>query len=352
MDQPSNEESSGFVSGLGVTGDPEAMLELYQQFEAVCPDMLYVSDLIEGKPLLVNDNCQSVIGYPAIEVLAMGAAFPRLVTYPDDLQTHLEFRERIRQCEDDRLHEVEYRAVVRDGSIRWIRRREKVFRRDESGRPIESIGIAEDVTERRRIADALEFYVMQNHEARIELEQLRNELETLNSRLESMAFYDGLTGAWNRNYLAAKMVESDLEAAAVVLFDVDKFKDYNDTHGHIEGDQVLKSLVQASRAVCPPDVYLSRYGGEEFLVFMPLATRSEAMSLAETLRVAIEEMADLKRTVTASFGVATWRASFCEPGHMIAAADLALYHSKATGRNRVTGIHELDEASQTWPKST
>jgi diguanylate cyclase (GGDEF)-like protein len=168
----------------------------------------------------------------------------------------------------------------------------------------------------------------------------------LRERLENMALRDGLTGLYNRRFLD-EMLERDLaklkrdnKVAALLLLDVDHFKRFNDTHGHQAGDEALRrvatalgSSVRASDVVC-------RYGGEEFLVFLPDCNVTEATAKAETIRAAVAgtSMSIGERVipnVTISIGLAMFSAHGATRGQLIHAADAALYRAKGAGRNRV-----------------
>jgi diguanylate cyclase (GGDEF)-like protein len=153
---------------------------------------------------------------------------------------------------------------------------------------------------------------------------------------------DRLTGTYNRRFFEASL-ESEVERArrygsplALLLFDVDGFKQFNDRYGHLTGDRVLAQLVrQCERNLRAPDV-LCRYGGEEFAIIAPETTGEAGMALARRIREGVEAMRvdDLPETITISIGVAAWEQSFATNEDLIAAADSALYRAKNSGRNR------------------
>jgi diguanylate cyclase (GGDEF)-like protein len=134
-------------------------------------------------------------------------------------------------------------------------------------------------------------------------------------------------------------------AVGVILLDLDRFKQLNDTFGHAVGDSTLKAVadvLQSRLRVC--DV-ACRFGGEEMVVIVPGAQTAAAITLAEQLRLDIEQLivshdredAGPGPRVTASFGVASFPCHGLEPGTILRAADAALYRAKAEGRNRVVG---------------
>jgi len=128
---------------------------------------------------------------------------------------------------------------------------------------------------------------------------------------------------------------------ALVMFDVDHFKAYNDTYGHQQGDACLRNVALAvAGATLRAGDLVARYGGEEFVLVLPGTTLEGAAIVAERVRAAVENLALPHRggdgVVTASVGVAC-----CVPGEgasseaLLAAADSALYRAKRAGRNRV-----------------
>lgn len=164
------------------------------------------------------------------------------------------------------------------------------------------------------------------------------DLAAANERLATMAWVDGLTGVANRRRLDQFVAEhhvrarADGESLAVLAIDVDHFKRYNDTHGHLAGDQLLRALAQVlARGLDGADALLARYGGEEFMVVAPGLDPAAARALADRLHAAVRA-ASLGGTV--SIGVAAGVATG-EPEDLLRAADRALYQAKADGRDRV-----------------
>lgn len=160
--------------------------------------------------------------------------------------------------------------------------------------------------------------------------------------LQKLATIDGLTGVYNRQQIDV-ILEDMCESAAryekslsVVILDIDHFKDINDQYGHAMGDEVLKKLSSMlCREVRSTDRF-GRYGGEEFLLLLPETTLDGAKVAAEKLRFALNNF-DFENTprVTASFGVASYQKGE-DLADLVHRADLALYKSKESGRNRVT----------------
>jgi diguanylate cyclase (GGDEF)-like protein len=156
---------------------------------------------------------------------------------------------------------------------------------------------------------------------------------------------DGLTEVHNKRYFE-EMLEREVSRSrryerefSLVIFDIDHFKDINDTSGHLAGDAVLRQLGMLVRAHLRRDDIIARIGGEEFGVILPEIGLRGARELAEKLRSLVENATfEFERTaipVTISLGVAQWEASYEDAAELVKAADERLYEAKRTGRNKV-----------------
>jgi diguanylate cyclase (GGDEF)-like protein len=188
------------------------------------------------------------------------------------------------------------------------------------------------------------------------------EMEAKNRKLEEISVRDSLTGLYNRRYFQDRLSDEFHRAhrhsrpVSLLMVDVDHFKNVNDTYGHQTGDEVLRSLglmlVNRTRTI---DV-VARYGGEEFVALLPETDGPGALEVAERLRelVALTPLhrvgpntgikAGEPETIhcTVSIGVACLAGTnMIEPGHLLGAADTALYSAKASGRNRVVASWKL-----------
>ncbi|MGZ2483011.1 two-component system cell cycle response regulator [Rhizobium pisi] len=162
-----------------------------------------------------------------------------------------------------------------------------------------------------------------------------------------LAVTDPLTGLYNRRYLDNHLNVLFNRSMArgrplsVLITDIDRFKQVNDTYGHDGGDEVLREFANRVRSTIRGADLACRYGGEEFVVVMPDTSPEVAATVAERLRAAVESTSfALKHlgqalSVTASFGIASRIASVLTPDQLMKQADLALYEAKNTGRNRV-----------------
>ena len=182
-----------------------------------------------------------------------------------------------------------------------------------------------------------------------ELRRLLNQVEEQQVALERLATTDVLTGLSNRRVVLAAL-EHELAQArrhglapALVILDLDHFKQINDTRGHGAGDQVLSQLGGLIARTLRQTDRAGRYGGEEFLLVLPCTDLAGAVELAEKLRRAIADEAvaigaGASLNVTASFGVAVAEAAE-DADALLARADAALYAAKHSGRNRVVTAH-------------
>ncbi len=223
----------------------------------------------------------------------------------------------------DRSVTIELEYYHKNGSILWI---ENVMRgiRNEKGEIVALQGVSRDVTKRRQTEAALWESVQ---------------------RLEELSITDSLTGLYNQrhfyNMLALEMTRTQRykRHLSLMMIDIDDFKAFNDTYGHMEGDRVIERLGIVIRNCIRKTDIACRYGGEEFVVLMPETTAVQATVMAERMREEFRAHAFHPRqndTVhkTISIGI-----SQCEPGEesrsFITRADSFMYMAKRMGKDRV-----------------
>lgn len=188
---------------------------------------------------------------------------------------------------------------------------------------------------------------------RAALRERNGALERAVARIEELARHDELTGAWNRRRLHEALrgelvrLVRDGPPFSVVLLDLDRFKQVNDTHGHNAGDDVLKEVARTLADTLREADALGRWGGEEFLAILPQTTPAGARASAERLREAVEAL-ELDAVapglrITLSAGVAHGRRDD-DAESLVGRADAALYRAKRAGRNRVAGEEEAERA--------
>lgn len=212
------------------------------------------------------------------------------------------------------------------------------FLLDDAGRPTSILGIARDDSG-RRAAEA------QLRAANERLRQQLQEIEQLQGALQEQAIRDSLTGCFNRRYLD-ETLERELSRArregyplALLILDLDHFKQINDSYGHLAGDEALRELASHLRADIRHEDVLCRYGGEEFVILMPRMPLDVAAERAERWRRSIAEIrvrfGSFELQFTSSAGVAAYPDHARMPDDLMHCADLALYAAKNAGRNRV-----------------
>jgi diguanylate cyclase (GGDEF)-like protein len=183
---------------------------------------------------------------------------------------------------------------------------------------------------------------------RRKLRELSEDLSSANRRLEQVSQLDGLTGLANRRhfdqFLAHQSADARRrrEAFSLLLCDVDFFKPYNDTYGHLAGDECLRRIAGVLDGCCRRGTDLAaRYGGEEFVLVLPDTLAAGAENVANSARRALAALA-IPHAASHPYGVVTFSAGISvfapetdlAPDSMIARADAALYRAKETGRNR------------------
>jgi diguanylate cyclase (GGDEF)-like protein len=168
--------------------------------------------------------------------------------------------------------------------------------------------------------------------------------------LKEQALRDSLTGLWNRRAIFT-MLEREIHRAqrdrfpiTLVMIDLDHFKNINDTHGHLIGDDVLRETASRLTDTMRPYDFAGRYGGEEFLIVLPSCSPQNGLQRAEHFRRAIAGMPVPTcigpLAVTCSLGVASWDEGM-PPEDLIHRADEALYRAKHQGRNCVCAAVQL-----------
>jgi diguanylate cyclase (GGDEF)-like protein len=158
---------------------------------------------------------------------------------------------------------------------------------------------------------------------------------------------DGLTQIYNKRYFL-ETLEREISRAhryhrdlALIMFDIDFFKNVNDTHGHLAGDSVLKQLASVLRGRIRREDIMARYGGEEFAIILPEINVVNALVFAEKVRKLVDKtpfkFEDTKIPITVSVGVAAIAPEVQSTADFIRVADEKLYQAKQEGRNRVCG---------------
>ena len=205
-----------------------------------------------------------------------------------------------------------------------------------------------------------------NQELVAELVSLNKNLETLvekrtlelkiaNERLAELAMTDPLTKVMNRRAFSKKIIEEIDRSSryrhtmVVAMIDVDHFKHFNDTEGHVLGDEALKKIAQLFSSNLRKSDSLARYSGEEFIVMMPETKLKSGAEICERLRTAVEGHSFQGKNragfLTVSIGLCEYPEAGDCPEELIQIADKALYEAKDSGRNRVVTGRNAKESS-------
>ena len=215
-------------------------------------------------------------------------------------------------------------------------------------KPFSEVTLAAKIKAMQRIA-----------EMRQRLYEATKQLQIANEKLHELSFTDELTKIANRRafdqalaneWRRACRLTTENKQIALIMIDIDYFKFYNDTYGHIAGDKCLQQVAKAlEKSLHRGTDFLARYGGEEFVVVLPHSSKHGSIALAETLRKNVMAL-DIPngrseandKVVTISLGVALMEADpEKERFKLLSAADMALYEAKESGRNRV--VFKADE---------
>lgn len=174
----------------------------------------------------------------------------------------------------------------------------------------------------------------------------------LYEQTKRLAITDGLTELYNHRYLNDVMGRSlerairDDRPLAVIMLEIDNFKHFNDTFGHLQGDEVLRIIADLLRKTSRPSDFAGRYGGDEFILVLPNTGKGAAQDVAERIRRAVESYpfilgGSVVTTVTLSVGVAASPEDGVTVDALVEAVDRAQYTAKRTGGNKVHSARPL-----------
>jgi len=318
------------VVGVGrdVTEQKEAAERLlwaegrYRTLVEQLPLASYVERLDQESATYMSPQIADLVGYTAEEWVADSNFFAR-VLHPDDRQRVLTGFAAMHKS--GASFECEYRLVAPDGRIVWIHDAAVVVR-DEDGRPVYAQGYMIDISERKRNEEAL----------RKSQERLREQME----KAEHQALHDGLTGLPNRTLFRDRAEQAVVQGKrdgpgfTVMLIDLDRFKEVNDTLGHHSGDLLLREVANQLRKAVRKSDTVARLGGDEFGVITPgLCDAAGARALADKLRDELAQpivVGGLAIEVEASVGIAIFPEHGEDVETLIRHADVSMYVSKST----------------------
>jgi diguanylate cyclase (GGDEF)-like protein/PAS domain S-box-containing protein len=286
----------------------------------VSHDIILLTDLL-GTRRYVSPAVTEVLGWEPHELVG-GSDLE--ISHPEDAAA---LEDLIVQCREGRATNIlPYRCRKKDGTFLWVEANLRLYRDTVTGVPVGFVNVVRDIASRKAEEDRL---------------------SQAYQHVESLASVDGLTGLANRRRFDETMEQQWPNAIrnqaplSLLIFDVDNFKPYNDLYGHLRGDNCLRQIADATRAIIHrPSYLLARYGGEEFVVILPETDHTAARDVAEQIRSAVEQLnipheGNPHNCVTVSVGCATRSPRpDTTPELLFTAADQALYLAKAGGRNR------------------
>jgi len=303
-----------------------ALREREARYRLLADNVADVVILLDGRGMLlyVSPSVEPVLGLQWRDLI--GKSCFELV-HPDD-------KERILAAtalpDSDSTNTVAFRISRADQSIAWVEMHLKVTAEPDDREQTKFVGVLRDITQRKKMED---------------------ELTSLNARLSRLATTDGLTGLSNRRtfdgFLRREYAAHDV--ISVLLLDIDHFKSYNDTYGHQAGDECLKAVANiVADATVNTSGISARYGGEEFIIVLPKASLTDALRVAETVRLTVRALgipnpASSRGYVTVSIGVSTKTEITFDEAMLVGDADLALYEAKRHGRNRSFASRDLKQ---------
>ncbi len=310
--------------------------------------VLGISVIEHGYNLHANSKMEELFGYGPGQINGLSVQ----ALYPDLASWKAARRETARDFEAGRVHMSEYQLVRKDGSRFWARL---------SGRPFDlahahgrSVWLVDDVTARREAAEAV---LRARDELELRVRERTAELAGANAllqgeiaerrqaeaRVHHMAYHDSLTGLPNRALLADRLERAMLASQrssrklAVMFIDLDRFKNINDSLGHMTGDILLKEVAtRLCRAVRASDT-VARLGGDEFVVLVPgIRSAEEAATVAGKIIESLTPAFPLEGHVlhiSPSIGICLYPEDGADVDALMRHADAAMYHAKANGRN-------------------
>ena len=321
-DYLSKDQERSYLKKLPVTVNNalehrKAQAQIKMLTEAVMSinDSLYITDL-ENRMIFVNSAFCKTYGYDEVEIIGQKCE----ILWGKSNGLKREKTKSIFRHTTDLGWTNEFLDVRKDGSEFPVFLSGSILK-DDSGNNLSIIRVTHDITERKRLEEAL----------------------------ERLSFLDGLTGIANRRNFDDTFDREWKRALrngthiSLIMIDIDYFKQYNDLYGHQAGDTCLKKVAQQiSRSLKRPADLVARYGGEEFVVLLSDTDVEGAIAFAQLLRHVVEDLeinhenSKVSNNVTVSLGVSSFLPhQDMSSGELLSSADQALYQAKRQGRNRV-----------------
>jgi diguanylate cyclase (GGDEF)-like protein/PAS domain S-box-containing protein len=307
--------------------------ELYRSILDASPDDITITD-INGNILVVSPAALKMFGYSSEYENFVGS---RLINYivPNEREQAASNIQRIRKGEF--IGPNEYHGIQSDGCIIDIEVNSGIIH-DANGKLSKMVFVVRDITERKKTEQQIQELVRQ-----LEIEKSAALLNANTDSLTGLANRRFFDEALNTEYHRMKRSKTPL---SLIMLDVDYFKRFNDTYGHVAGDDCLRQIGTTLKTyVGRTTDIVARYGGEEFVAILTDTDQTGARILAERIRQAVQNLgiphrdSDIAEYVTVSLGIATiYSTTLASAEEALALADEALYCAKRDGRNRVSVV--------------
>jgi diguanylate cyclase len=299
----------------------------------------YVSDRVPElnvqleKTLTTYGTCPTMLG----EQLFREHLIKDEIHDAEDIQANLiSLINNLHEHAGDVAQESESFSGILENSLDSLRNSED----GETSLPVESI-IHALSSHTKKMSETTRLFQERMDEAQAEIQSLKEEL----NKSRQDARVDPLTNLFNRRTFDTELdlltSSPQVVTASFVLVDVDHFKRFNDTYGHLMGDKVLQYVGKLLKDNCPEPMIPVRFGGEEFAILMPGSPKEDAADLAEQIRAKIQAIrikqkksGEVISSITASFGVSQLQSGE-NSEQLVERTDAALYKAKETGRNKV-----------------
>jgi diguanylate cyclase (GGDEF)-like protein/PAS domain S-box-containing protein len=305
--------------------------ELYRSILNASPDDITITDL-KGHILMISPAARKMFGYAPDYDQFIGKQLLDYIVPEERTRAKANI---VRMCKGDHTGTNEYHGVRKDGSIFDIEVNSGLILGADQ-QPAKMLFIVRDITERKQAEELIQ--------------QLVQQLEVEKKTAELNANTDSLTGVANRRYFDQVLntefhrLKRTGAPLSLIMLDVDHFKNFNDSYGHLAGDDCLRQIGTTLKTfVRRASDFVARYGGEEFVVVLAETDPHGAEILAERIRTAIEALAiphagsEVAQVVTVSLGVVTvYPSGMSSTEQIMALADKAMYRAKQAGRNRTS----------------
>ncbi|MBV9860575.1 MAG: PAS domain S-box protein [Alphaproteobacteria bacterium] len=274
----------------------------------------------DGRRLYVSPASRAVLGYEPEELVDLPVGG---LVHPEDRAAWSGSRRQALNAPEGEITEAIYRCIRKDGSLVWVE-----ADRQRCPGDLGYVVSIRDITERK---------------------QMQDQLANANRRLEELVTRDGLTGIANRRFfdealqIEIRRAAREQTTLAVIMMDIDYFKEFNDRYGHLAGDDCLRAVAVAIKNMMrrPADL-AARYGGEEFVVLLPNTSEDGAVIVAEQILEGVRQLnithqGSPQKLVTISAGLMTTvpKPGSEQPDALIEGADQKLYRAKHKGKNQL-----------------